>query len=50
MKSNVNDGESITKKQGPVWRIKVGVYYPVFRDSKIERIEIKRWKIKEILN
>jgi len=50
MKSNVNNGESITKSQGPVWRVKVGIIYPIFRNSKIKKIEIKHWKFKEILN
>ncbi len=50
MSANVNNGESVTKRRGPVWQVKVEIFYPVFQDSKIERIEIKRWKIREILN
>ena len=50
MKQNVNEGESITKKRGPVWKVKVGVFSPVFIGSRIRKIESKFWKFKEILN
>lgn len=45
-----NSGNLAAKKTGPVWTVKVGVFVPVFHQSKILKLETKLWKIKEILN
>ncbi|MEZ5105334.1 MAG: hypothetical protein R2757_12620 [Draconibacterium sp.] len=50
MNQNVNDGRPIIKRKGPVWNVKVEIYIPVYKGSKIERVETKFWKFKEILN
>ena len=50
MNQNVNKGQSLTTRGGPIWRVKVSVYYPIFEDTRIKKIETKQWKFKEILN
>ena len=50
MKKNVNDNQSIAKRKGPVWKVKVEVHYPVNEGTPNHRIETKLWKFREILN
>jgi hypothetical protein len=50
MSRKVNQNEFITKERGPIWSVRVGVYSYLLEGSLIRKLEIKRWKIKEILN
>jgi len=50
MNRKVNQNELITKESGPTWSVKVGVYSYLLEGTQIRKVQIKRWKIKEILN
>jgi hypothetical protein len=50
MNRKVNQNEFLTKETGPIWSVKVGVYSYLIEDSKIRKLQVKRWKIKEVLN
>jgi hypothetical protein len=50
MNKKINQDESVTKEQGPIWTVKVGVYSYLLEGSRIKKIQNKRWKIKEVLN
>jgi hypothetical protein len=50
MNRKIDDNEFIIRKRGPIWSVKVGVYSYLIEGSQIRKIQIKRWKIKEILN
>lgn len=50
MNRKVNHNEFITREKGPIWSVKVGVYSYLLEGSLIRKVQIKRWKIKEILN
>ncbi|GAB1450587.1 hypothetical protein MASR2M47_06430 [Draconibacterium sp.] len=50
MSGKVNQDEFLTKERGPIWSVRVGVYSHLLEGSKIKELQIKRWKIKEILN
>lgn len=50
MNKKVNQNEFLTKERGPIWSVKVGVYSYLLEGATISKIQIKRWKIKEILN
>jgi len=50
MSRKVNQNEFLTKESGPIWTVRVGVYSYLLEGSQIRKIQIKRWKIKEILN
>jgi hypothetical protein len=50
MSSKVNQDEFLTKKRGPIWSVRVGVYTHLLEGLQIKDLQIRRWKIKEILN
>jgi hypothetical protein len=50
MNKKVNQNDFLTKERGPIWNVKVGVYSYLLEGATISKIQIKRWKIKEILN
>ena len=50
MNQNVNDREHLIKQIGPVWKVRVAVYFPGMKGKNKVKEGIKRWKIKEILN
>ena len=50
MNKKDNQNESLTKEQGPIWTVKVGVYSYLLEGSRIRKIQNKRWEIKEVLN
>lgn len=47
---NIDNSGAITKKKGLVWRIKVGVYFPIVDRLQDQETETKLWEIKVILN
>lgn len=50
MSKKVNQNDFITKERGAIWTEKVGVYTYQLEGNQIRKIQVKRWKIKEILN
>jgi hypothetical protein len=50
MNKKVNQNEFLTKESGPIWTVRVAVYSYLLEGSQIRKVQIKRWKIKEILN
>ena len=50
MNQGVNSRKNVTIQIGPVWKVKVSVYFPTKHLESGENMGIKRWKIKEILN
>ena len=50
MNKKGNENEFVTKERGPIWSVRVGVYSNLLEGSLIRKTQIKRWKIKEILN
>ena len=50
MSRKVNQDEFLTKERGPIWSVRVGVYSYLLEGSQIKELQIRRWKIKEILN
>lgn len=50
MNKKINQNESVTKEEGPIWTVKVGVYSHLLEGSHVRKIQNKRWKIKEVLN
>ena len=50
MSQGVNSRKNLIKQIGPVWKVKVSVYFPEKNLVSGENVGIKRWKIKEILN
>lgn len=50
MNQNVNRGGSATKKKGPVWKVKVQIYSVIPEGLTDKKVQLKFWKIKEILN
>lgn len=50
MSKKVNQSDFITKERGAIWTEKVGVYTYQLEGNQIRKIQVKRWKIKEILN
>lgn len=49
MSQNINKNRLVTKRKGPVWKAKVGIYSPLVVEGQV-RMETRLWKIKEILN
>lgn len=50
MNRKEKQNEFLTKERGPIWSEKVGVYTYLLEGNQIRKIQVKRWKIKEILN
>jgi len=50
MKRKENQNDFITRERGPIWNARVGVYSYLIDGFQIRKVEIKLWKIKEILN
>jgi len=50
MNRKVNQNDFLTKKRGPIWNVRVGVYTYLIEGNQIRKLQVKRWKIKEILN
>ncbi len=50
MNKKVNHNEFSTTERGPIWSVKVGVYSCLLEGILIRKVQMKRWKIKEILN
>ncbi len=50
MSRKVNLDEFLTKERGPIWSVKVGMYSHLLEGSQVKKLQIRRWKIKEILN
>jgi len=50
MNRKVKQNEFLTKERGPIWSEKVGVYTYQMEGTQIRKIQVKGWKIKEILN
>lgn len=50
MNKKVNQNELMAKEKGFIWNVKVGVYSYLLEGATISKIQMKRWKINEILN
>jgi hypothetical protein len=50
MNRKFDENEFIIRERGPIWSVKVGVYTYLLEGSQVLKVEVKRWKIKEILN
>jgi hypothetical protein len=50
MSRKVDDNDFIIREKGPIWSVKVGVYSYLLEGSFVRKVQIKRWKIKEVLN
>jgi len=50
MSRKVNQNDFITRERGPIWNVKVGVYSYLLEGFQVRKVQVKRWKIKEILN
>ncbi len=50
MNKEIDKNEFVTQKKGPIWNARVDVYVYLLEGLIIRKLQLKRWKIKEILN